>query len=266
MSTVLGYFRTGKRDEWKPDALAADLAALAAAQAEHAGRGFAVGEVVTDGNDQWQTPAAARPGVFRVGQLAERGDVILLPTAGRLARSVVELRDTLEQWLGRGVTGVVLDLKLDYAQPEARAALKLMAAGATLDRSLMKTDNLLGRTADQNATVNRFGLFISPKTKKASIVPAEFDLAAKCAGWKCAGASHEQIALHLTRTREPLPKRWHGRNRTFMAPSPFWKERQVRRMVRSYFAVSGLYARGACKAPAGYDPPVAVPTPLPERN
>lgn len=266
MPTVYGYIRLGTRDGWRRADLDADHAALAAALAEHVARGFTAGEIVLDEPDQQTTPVTARPGGFRVGQLAKRGDVIVVPTAKRLARTVGELWDTLEQWFGRGVTCVILDLGIDYAQAEARAAVKLMAAGANLEKSLMGTDQLLARTADQLATVNRFGMFVSPKSKKATIVPAEFDLAAKCAGWKAGGATAEQIALHLTRTREPRPIRWTGRNRTFMGPSPFWAERQVLRMVRGYHAVSGLYARGVCKAPAGYEPPLAEPTPLPERN
>lgn len=266
MPTVLGYLRLVARDQWRPAELAADRATLAAALAGYAARGFAVGETVTDEADQQFTPVTARPGGFRVGQLAARGDVIVTPTAKRLARSVAELRDTLDQWFGRGVAGVVLDLGIDYAQAEAPTALKLMAVGAMLNQSLVVSDMVASRTADENATVNRFGLFVSPKTKKATIVPAEFDLAAKCAGWKAGGASAEQIALHLTRTYEPQPKRWNGRNRTVMGPSPFWSERQVERMVKGYHVVSGLLARGACKAPAGYDPPLAAPTPLPERK
>jgi hypothetical protein len=141
-----------------------------------------------------------------------------------------------------------------------------MAAGAALNRSLNSNDQLLGRTRDQLDTVNRWGLFVAPKSKKATIVAAEFTLAAKCAGWKAGGASAEKIALHLTRIREPIPVRWTKRNRTFMGPTPFWQERQVQRMIRGYHVVSGLLARGACKAPPGYDPPLAEPTPLPERN
>lgn len=266
MSTVLGYMRLSVADQLKPARAVADRAAVEFAQLRHAEQGFTLGEIVTDAADQHRLPVAARPGGIRVTQLAQRGDVIILPTAGRLARSVRELRDTLDQWHARGVIGVVIDLGLNYAQAESRASVKLLAAGEILGFSLRRNDKLALMTADEQKTVNRWGLFVAKKTKKASIVPAEFDLAAKCAGWKAAGASAERIALHLTRTREQIPVRWTGRNRTFFGPAPFWHERQIERMVKGYYVVSDLYARGVCKAPAGYSVPLAEPTPLPERN
>ena len=264
MPTAYGYLRLARLDDRDPARLERDRAAVASAQAAYLARGYSAGEVVTDGPEQLRRPVAARPGGFRVGRLAKRGDVILTPSAARLARSVAELLDTFERWHVAGVAGVVLDIGLDYGQAEGRKALALMNAGASLDRSINRLDKVNDQTADERLIVNRWGLAVAPKTKRGTVVPAELDLAARCAAWHAAGASYERIALHLTRTRELMPMRWRGRNRTrFSRQAPFWREESVRKMIGSYAVVSDLFARGAVKAPKGYAIPDADPTPLP---
>jgi hypothetical protein len=264
--TAFGYLRLTLADARDPARLERDRAAGVAAQAEYLARGYSAGEIVTDEPEQLRKAVAARPGGFRVGRLAKPGDVILTPSAGRLARSVAELRETFERWHHSGVAGVVLDLPLDYSTPEARAALAIMAAGASLDRSINRSEKLSDMTADQLLTVNRWGLAVTPKTRKATVVPAEFDLACRCAAWHLGGASYYRITLHLTRIREPLPVRWKKRNRTRFGPAPFWQVKQVRTMIRSYHVVTGLLERGSATAPAGYVVPTATPTPLPQRS
>lgn len=265
--TAYGYVRLSRADHRQPAALDADLAAIAAAQAGYAARGYLAGEVVMDGIWQLRRPVAARPGGFRVGRLARPGDVILTPSAGRLARSVAELRDTFERWHASGVAGVVLDLPLDYSTPEGRAALAIMEAGASLDRRINRLDRHNDKTDDQARTVNRWGLAVARKTRKAVVVPAEFDLIARCAGWHLGGARVFQITRHLARVREPLPKRWHKRNRSRLAgAAPDWDHSQVRKMIHSYHVIVGLLERGCAAVPKGYAPPTAAPTPLPQRT
>lgn len=256
--TVFGYIRLSRADDRRPASLAADRARLDAGLAAYLARGYSAGEVVTDDARQFRKPVAARPGGFRVGRLAKRGDVILVPSAVRLARSVAELRDTLERWHGAGVVGVLLDLRLDYSTPEARAVVATMEAGAHLDKSLGRFAIVNDRTDDENRTVNRWGLAV--RANRGTIVPGEFELIARCAAWHAAGATYVQIAGHLTRTGVPQPERLRKRNRIHR-PRP-WQPDQVRKMIRSYHVVAGLLARGAVKAPKGWTPPAAEPAPL----
>ncbi|HYH69491.1 MAG TPA: recombinase family protein [Urbifossiella sp.] len=272
--TAFGYLRLTRADERDPRRLTADRAALAYALTTHGYRGYTPGPVLEDAPDQLTRAVAARPQGFRVGRLAEPGDVILTPTAGRLARSVAELRDTLEAWHARGVTGVILDLNLDYARPEARQALALMEAGAHLCRSIARSDVLNNLTADQAAMRNRWGLQVygKPANRRATVVPAEIELAARCAAWHAGGASCERIALQLTRTREELPERLRkGHRRVWYKRSPFWTEEKVKKMIKSYHVVADLYARGVVKRPrtlkaAEFTFPTAEPTHLPTRS
>ena len=262
--TTYGYIRLSRDDDRKPDRLDADWAAVVNAQAAYLARGYSAGEVVTDDHTQLKTAVAKRPGGFRVGRLAQRGDVILTPNAGRLARSMAELQDTLTRWHGAGVVGVVIDLNLDFGTPEGRTAMSLMATGAALDRSINSIDKTNNLTDDQKLIVPRWGLALAPKTKRGTVVPAELELAARCAAWHAGGANPEKIALHLTRIREPLPMRWRGRNRTRFGPPPFWQPGQIKKMIHSYHVVAGLFTRGAVKAPKGFVLPTAEPTTLPE--
>lgn len=258
MPRVYGYLRLSRTDDRRPAGLAADRAALDAGLAAYLARGYSAGEVVIDDARQHKKPVAGRPGGFRVGRLARRGDVILTPTAARLARSVAELRDTFERWHGAGVVGVVLDLRLDYSTPEARAALATMEAGAHLDRSLARLGKVNDLTDDENRTVNRWGL--SVRKGRGTVVPEEFALIARCAAWHAGGASYLLIARHLTRAGVAQPERLRKRNR--IPRHRAWLKGQVEKMIRSYHVVTGLFARGAVGAPKGWTPPGAEPAPL----
>lgn len=261
MPTVYGYLRLTLADGRDPGRLERHRAAVVEGQAARVAQGFALGEIVTDDPAELRAPMMQRPGGRRLAQLAQAGDVILIPTTVRLARSVNELHDTFRRWHAAGVAGVVLDLGLDFAQAEARAALALMQAGADLNRGLAPTTGNAEKTDDEARTVNRWGLAVSPKTRVGVVVPAELDLAARCAAWFLGGNSYERIALHLTRIYEPLPKRWKKRNRVRFAPSPFWRKEQVRNMVESYTVVADLHARGVVGTPRGYTMPTVTPTP-----
>lgn len=259
--TAYGYIRKSYTDDRRPERFDADRAAVVAAQAAYLARGYSAGEIVTDSRIQLKRPVAVRPGGFRVSRLARRGDLIIVPTAARLARSLVELHDTLKQWHGAGVVGVILDLGLDFGTPEGRAAVAMMEAGATLDRRLNQIDRMNDLHPENKPPANRYGLIV--KRGQGWLLPAEFDLIARVAGWKLGGVGERTIAKHLTATGEVLPKRWRPTNRSKFHENHRWQRTQVAKMHRSYHLLADLIDKGKVRVPRGYTPPVATPSQLP---
>lgn len=77
----------------------------------------------------------------------KRGDVLVVATLSRIARSITHLMEIQAKLEAKGVSLNILDLKVDTSTPQGRLQLTLLAAIAQFERELMLERQKVGIAA-----------------------------------------------------------------------------------------------------------------------
>lgn len=120
---LVGYARTSTTNQKAGlDAQRRDLQAVGCAKVFH---------------EELSATSTARPELDRALDYVRDGDTFIVTKPDRLARSTADLLDIAKRLEAKGVTLLILSMKVDTSTPTGKLLLTMLAAIATFERDLM---------------------------------------------------------------------------------------------------------------------------------
>ncbi len=176
------------------------------------GEGFDWGGIFEDAAVSGGKQFLSRPAGYRMSNLAQKGDVILITRLDRAFRSAVDCLSTIQKWQKLGVRVVFITQNFDTETPMGRFAVTILAGAAEWERDMASL-----RTREGLAVARSQGRFIGTphmtikfakdehgnliRDKRGNVIrvvqPDVFALGQKIVEWRNRGVSWEAIRRTL---------------------------------------------------------------------